>query len=118
MAGVEHVLIVEDDPSLRLLCLLNLELDGFRVSQAGTLEEARAALEPGDVDAVLLDLHVGAQSGFDLLGEIKARPDRPAVVLVTGETRLTEAQRDAADGVISKPFDVSMLAETIRAALR
>ena len=118
MTGVEHVLIVEDDRSLRLLCRVNLELDGFRVSEAGTLGAARAALAPGDVDAVLLDLHVGAESGADLLAEVKAGPRPPAVLLVTGETRLTEAQRRSADGVLAKPFDVGALAETIRQALR
>ena len=37
------VLVVDDEPSIRLLCRINLELEGFDVLEAGTLAEARAA---------------------------------------------------------------------------
>ena len=52
------VLVVDDDASLRLLCRVNLELDGFRVLEAGSLAEGTAMLAAGEFDAVLLDLHL------------------------------------------------------------
>ena len=47
------VLVVDDEQAIRLLCRVNLELDGYVVLEAGTLDEARAHLDRIDVDAVL-----------------------------------------------------------------
>ncbi len=59
-----RVLVVDDEPSLRLLCRVNLELEGYRVLEAATRrrgDDARA--RAGDIDVVLLDVHVGADDG-------------------------------------------------------
>jgi two-component system response regulator GlrR len=106
------VLVVDDDPSLRLLCRVNLELDGFAVEEAGTIEDARARIADG-VGLVLLDVHVGTASGLDLLDELKE--ERPAlpVVLLTGESGIPDAARDRADGVLAKPFEIADLTRTV-----
>jgi DNA-binding NtrC family response regulator len=106
-----HVLVVDDDQSLRLLCRINLELDGFEVTEARSLDAARAALD--GVDAVLLDVHVGSENGIDLLDEVKRdRPGLP-VVLLTGESGLPPEARGRADAVLSKPFEIADLSDTI-----
>lgn len=111
MAPHGHVLVVDDDQSLRLLCRINLELDGFEVTEARSLDAARAALE--GIDAVLLDVHVGAENGIDLLDELKRdRPELP-VVLLTGESGLPPEARGRADAVLSKPFEIGELTETM-----
>jgi two-component system nitrogen regulation response regulator GlnG len=111
MAAHGHVLVVDDDQSLRLLCRINLELDGFEVTEARSLDAARAALD--GVDAVLLDVHVGAENGIDLLDEVKRdRPELP-VVLLTGESGLPPEARGRADAVLSKPFEIGELTETM-----
>src|SRR6266516_1679429 len=110
-----RVLLVEDDASLRLLCRVNLELEGFSVLEAGTLAEARVAV-PG-VDVVLLDLNVGWEDGRVLLRELKQGADGPAVVLLTG----SELDGDAvalADGLLSKPFAPGELARAVLRAAR
>jgi DNA-binding response OmpR family regulator len=110
-----RVLLVEDDVSLRLLCRVNLELEGFSVLEAGTLAEARVAV-PG-VDVVLLDLNVGWEDGRVLLRELKQGADGPAVVLLTG----SELDADAvalADGLLSKPFAPGELARAVLRAAR
>ena len=53
------VLVVDDDASIRFLCRVNLELDGWTVREAATLADARAELSHGGVAVVLLDVHVG-----------------------------------------------------------
>ncbi len=118
MAGREHVLVVDDDPSLRLLCRVNLELDGFRVTEAGTLGDARSTLAGDDrVAAVLLDVHVGSENGLTLLGELKRdRPELP-VVLLTGESGIPAETRTLADASLSKPFEVTELAATVQRLL-
>jgi two-component system nitrogen regulation response regulator GlnG len=108
-----QVLVVDDDQSLRLLCRVNLELDGYRVVEAATLREARETLDSAEVDAVLLDVHVGHDNGIDLLDELKRdRPELP-VVLLTGESGLPADARGRADGVLPKPFDITELAQTV-----
>jgi DNA-binding NtrC family response regulator len=118
MPGPDHVLVVDDDQSLRLLCRVNLELDGFRVTEAKTLAEARAALDGDDIGVVLLDVHVGRENGLDLLAEVKAERPGVSVVLLTGESGLPPEARGGADAVLSKPFEVTELARAIAAALR
>jgi two-component system, OmpR family, KDP operon response regulator KdpE len=108
------VLVVDDDAAIRLLCRVNLELEGHRVGEAGTLDEARAALAAEPVDVVLLDLHVGSERGLDLLREL--RRDRPdvAVALLTGSPHeRISPDEAAADAVISKPFAIEQLGETV-----
>jgi DNA-binding NtrC family response regulator len=108
------VLVVDDDPSLRLLCRVNLELDGFAVQEAATVEDARSAALDAAVDCVLLDVHLGAQTTLPLLDELKReRPGLP-VALLTGESGLPPEARGRADHVIAKPFDVSRLSQTVR----
>lgn len=108
------VLVVDDDPSIRLLCRVNLELGGWRVIEAGTLEQARRALVESEVGVVLLDVHVGTADGLEFLEEL--RRDRPglAVALLTGSAETWSDDRARADGVLSKPFTLEELNETVR----
>src|SRR5688572_24424720 len=66
------VLVVDDEQSLRLLCRVNLELEGHRVREAASLAEARQEIERAIPDVILLDIHVGADDGLELLDEIEA----------------------------------------------
>ena len=107
MKAPVRVLVVDDDPSLRLLCRVNLEHAGFQVEEAGTVEEAEAALiDPPDV--VLLDVHLGGSLSTGLLGLI--HDAEIPVAIVTGSVDVSE-YRDLADAVLSKPFVPGMLVE-------
>src|SRR3954468_20040820 len=77
-----RVLVVEDDPSLRLLCRVNLELERFEVAEAATIDEARRAVDERRPDVVFLDVHLGGDSTDDLLDEL--RGEGIPVVVVTG----------------------------------
>ena len=113
-----RILVVDDDPSLRLLCRVNLELDGYPVSEAESLDAARGEIDRGGVGMVLLDVHVGRASGIELLDELKRdRPELP-VVLLTGESGLPAEARGRADGVLAKPFELSELVGTAARLLR
>jgi DNA-binding NtrC family response regulator len=108
------VLVVDDDPSIRLLCRVNLELDGWQVVEAGTVEQARSALTESEVSVVLLDVHVGTADGLQFLAEL--RRDRPGlrVALLTGSAGTTSADQARADDVLTKPFTLEKLNETVR----
>ena len=112
--GVGHsVLVVDDEPSIRLLCKVNLELEGYRVLEADTLAEARRHLRENDVDAVLLDVHVGAEDGRELVHEIRSGRPSTGIALFSGSSEVGAAASAGADAVIPKPFVLEHLIRTV-----
>jgi DNA-binding response OmpR family regulator len=108
------VLVVDDDPSIRLLCRVNLQLDGYVVTEAGTLDEARTAIAEQQPDLVILDVHVPGGDGRELLAELRAeRPELP-VALLTGSAAREDLLRAGADALIPKPFTLVELRDTVR----
>jgi DNA-binding NtrC family response regulator len=111
------VLVVDDEPAIRLLCRVNLELGGYDVREAGSLDEARRQVADG-VDVVLLDMHLGNERGDALLEELVelAIP----VAVVTGSTDLEAIAGTSATAVLGKPFTIDELESTVArlAALR
>ena len=102
------VLVVDDDASIRMLCRLNLELDGWDVREAATIREARERLE--GVDVVVLDVHLGSGSGIELLHELRHKWPDVKVAMLTGSDRLENVDSDA---VIPKPFTLEQLTSTV-----
>jgi DNA-binding NtrC family response regulator len=109
-----RVLVVEDEPSLRLLCRINLELEGYEVVEAATLADARAAIASQDLDLVLLDLHLGRESARPLLEEIHGRTPRVPVALVTGSAELHPTGEAVPDATLVKPYTIEGLLSTVR----
>jgi DNA-binding NtrC family response regulator len=112
-ADQRTVLVVDDEASLRLLCRVNLELEGHRVLEAATVGEASALLASESVDVVLLDVHVGVGSGLDVLDEIEALELPVRVVLLSGTSEIQQPLRARVDGVLGKPFSLEQLAEVV-----
>ena len=112
--GGVTVLVVDDEPSLRLLCRVNLELESYRVLEAGTLGEARRLLDSEPVDVIILDVHVGDGDGRDLLEELRARDADVRVAMLTGSADVTTGRFEAADAVMPKPFEPTELLNVVR----
>ena len=116
---MKKILVVENDPALRLLTTQLLELEGFAVSQA---ENGRLALETiaaDPPDLVLCDLLMPELSGFEVLRELTRNPKSPAIPLVflTASAMPSDREnclKDGAAGFIIKPFQHAELLETIR----
>jgi len=107
------ILVVDDEPSLRLLCRVNLELEGYRVLEAATVDIAREQLAAEPVDVVLLDVHVGTDSGLDLLDEIEALELPVRVVVLSGTSEISAELRERVDGVLGKPFALTELSAAV-----
>ena len=107
------VLVVDDDESLRMLCRVNLELEGYRVLEAPTLEAAHDLIESELIDVVLLDVHVGSGDGFTLVGDIRAARPRAGIALFTGSAEINAERRAAVDEVIPKPFSIDELSSAV-----
>ena len=110
---VKDVLVVDDERSLRLLCRVNLELDGHTVREAASLAEARGELERGTPDVILLDVHVGADDGLELLDELAALDLPTRVVLLSGSSDVGPELRKRVDFVLGKPFELDTLAAAV-----
>lgn len=113
------VLVVDDDASMRLLCRVNLELEGYRVVEAATIADAAEALSGGGVDVVLLDVHVGRDDGRDLLEVARERHPEVAVAFMTGTADPEDLRSTRADGILAKPFtltDLSLLVGRLASA--
>ena len=109
------VLVVDDAPSLRLLCRVNFELEGYRVLEAATLAAARALLDREPVDVVLLDLHLGRERGDVLVDELRRREPRVPVAIVTGSAEIGPgAEGIDADARRPKPFTIDALRDPVR----
>ena len=107
------VLVVDDDAAIRFLCRVNLELDGWTVHEAKAIEQARETLGSAPIEIVLLDVHIGVDSGLDFIGEIRERKPGIPVVLLTGSVGSPGLEGVDADAVISKPFTLDELTGTL-----
>jgi len=116
------VLIVDDESSLRALVRVNLEVDGFEVSEAVDGIEAMNMLKESTPDLILLDIMMPGKDGIEVLEDLSANEslrDIP-VILLTAKGELEDLERGAALGArghITKPFDPEQMVRTVKAAL-
>jgi DNA-binding NtrC family response regulator len=108
------ILIVDDDASLRLLCRVNLELDGYNVLEAQSVADAEDAVAAGEVDLFLLDVHVGPDDGLALMRSLRARDHGAPIVLFTGSAVFDAQTMAEADGIVPKPFRLEQLLGVVR----
>lgn len=114
-----RVLIVEDDPDIRLLFSTTLSLHGFEVCTASNGGEALAALAAGPLPAVIVaDLHMPVMDGWKLLTALRENPNVssiPVIVLTAADDPDREAPRP--DTIMIKPVSTETLVEAIEAAI-
>lgn len=116
------VLIVDDDPSIRLLLVTFLRSRGFRLTEARNGREALAKMRAGDADLVVMDLMMPEVSGWDVLRERAADPSLrriPMIVVTAADEREVAAElRDKeVHAVLAKPFDLGALLADVTSGL-
>jgi DNA-binding response OmpR family regulator len=115
------VLIVDDEPAIRLVLAEALRGWGYETVEAETGAKALAAIDAARPAAALLDINLPDSSGLDLLGEIKRRQPQTAVIMVTAETlfeNAVKALRGGADDFIGKPIKLEELRFALDQAIR
>lgn len=112
------VVVADDDEAMRLLCRVNLELEGYRVCEAGSEAEVDALLGSEDVALVLLDIHLGNDDGIEIAHKMRERhPDVP-IAFLSGSVRFGERSEALSDASIRKPFTLEELIETVHRLAR
>jgi DNA-binding NtrC family response regulator len=113
------ILVVDDERAIRLAIGDLLRADGHGVREAGSGDEALAALEGAPADLVLADLRMPGMDGLKLLEAVRARHPDTLVVLVTAqgdERTAVQALKLGAYDYLPKPFDNEEIRATVRHA--
>ncbi|MFM9977541.1 MAG: nitrogen regulation protein NR(I) [Sphingomonadaceae bacterium] len=114
------ILLVDDDPSIRLVVTEALRREGHEVRAAATVAEQVALLETFVPDVLVTDVILPDGNGLDLVPTILAkRPDLPVIVL-SAQNTLTTAVRATEQGAfeyLPKPFDLDELCRAVRDGL-
>ena len=117
----ERVLVVEDDPTLRLGLTKTLRSEGYAVETAKTGIEGveRAMNEPFDL--VILDVMLPGRNGFEVCETLRERDDDLPIIMLTAKAEEGDRVRGlrlGADDYIVKPFGLAELLARVDAALR
>jgi two-component system response regulator PilR (NtrC family) len=115
-----RILVVDDEASMLEFLGLLLEEEGYSVTVASSMTEARQTLGTNSFDLVLCDIMMPDGNGLDLLKEIKADNSRSSVIMMTAYSSTKsaiEAMKLGAYHYVSKPFDVEELKVVIQKAL-
>ncbi len=120
-ATASHILIVDDDPTIRSVLEALLEDEGFAPLTASNGQEALRMVHDDPPALILMDLMMPVMSGVDAVRELKTDPETASipVIAMSAGFILRESIEDLlADSVIAKPFDLDALIASIHAALR
>jgi two-component system, OmpR family, response regulator len=112
--GQGLVIVADDDDSIRLLCRVNLELEGYRVREATGLEEISRITKEEDVALVLLDIHLGREDGIEVARALRESRPEVAIAFLSGSVDFGERSAAVSDAAICKPFTLEELIGTVR----
>lgn len=108
------VLVVDDDPDIRLIVSDVLEFEGYQVVNASDGAEALRVIRHIRPDLVLLDMRMPVMDGWEFAVQLKQQGIMLPILMMTAAT---DARRWATDiqaqGFLSKPFDILELLEAV-----
>jgi DNA-binding NtrC family response regulator len=114
------ILVVDDEPTMQETLRWSLEADGYRVSTAGSGEDAVARMETEEFDAVITDIILPGMTGLEVLDKARSlTPPRPVILITAYATVDTavEALRRGAFDYVQKPLSLKDLQFRVRRAL-
>jgi two-component system phosphate regulon response regulator OmpR len=102
-----HILVVDDDSRIRQLLSRYLGDHGFRVTTAGTADEARSRLAGLAFDLLIVDVMMPGEDGMTLVRGLRASTDVPILMLTALSESDSRVQglESGADDYVAKPFD-------------
>jgi len=115
-AAGRHILIADDEATIRALLHDFLEEEGFRVSEAETGQQVIGALTDGGYDLILMDMRMPEMDGMAVLKEMRAKRLNVPIVMMTAYNSATtaiQATQLGAFDYITKPFELSDVLLTI-----
>lgn len=120
MIRAAHILIVDDEPNVRLMFRTSLSSEGYTLSVAEDGESALRAQQSSPSDLILLDLQMPVIDGLQTLRKLRERRDNVAVVIITAHGSVphaVEAMKLGAIDFLSKPITPDALRTTTASVL-
>jgi DNA-binding response OmpR family regulator len=115
------ILIVEDEPQMRLGLKDNFEFEGYQVDFAEDGEKGFAAVQESSYNLIILDVMLPKISGFDLLKQIRNQGNNTPVIMLTAKGEEIDRVLGlelGADDYVTKPFSLRELLARVKAILR
>lgn len=115
------VLIIDDDPGVRKFLARVLDVHGWESEAVARPSEARPVLAEADFDAILLDVSMPGETGWEFLEAIRAEGDDTPVIFLTAHQTVEERVRGlrlGADDYVVKPFEPDELIARLEAVYR
>jgi DNA-binding NtrC family response regulator len=115
-----RILIVEDDPHVRLACVQAMQLAGLPVEGVASAEEALPRVTEGAVGVVVTDMRLPKADGLSLVKLCQQHDATLPVIMITGHGDVSlavDAMRSGAYDFITKPFASERLVDVVRRAL-
>ena len=114
---MEKILVVDDDVSILKVLQMRLESEGYAVTAASEIREAKERIAAESFDLALLDLKLDGGTGIELMKSLReVDPDLPVIILTAHGTieSAVEAMKEGAYSYLTKPFDNRELMVQIR----
>jgi DNA-binding response OmpR family regulator len=115
-----RVLVIEDDPGIRMVLRTALSDEGFAVVESTTGEEALAISQQEELDLALVDLRLPGIQGLDVVRSLRGFGQLPIIIVtaMSDSHDVVAGLEAGADDYIVKPFVAKELTARVRALLR
>jgi len=120
MPGLNHILVVDDEPMIREILRETLEQEGYRVSEAENGKVAYDKIHEIGYDLVLTDVKMPVMDGFTLMKNLGDMTDSLPVIVITSFSDIdvaVDAIRLGAYDYLVKPFNISQVTMSVQRAL-
>ena len=117
----QKILVIEDEPGIRLALKDELEFEGFEVVLAEDGPAGLTAIQRARPDLILLDLMLPGRNGFQVCEELRSQGNRTPIIVITARNQEADKVRGlelGADDYVTKPLSLAELVARIRAVLR
>jgi DNA-binding NtrC family response regulator len=116
---MRRLLVVEDDPAVRLTVTTFLELEGYDVDAVASTGEALERLSEHSYPIVISDIYIDDRTGLDVLNAARNKDPKCSVILMTARGTMETvmaATRGGAFDYVAKPFEIDRMLDTIKRA--
>jgi DNA-binding response OmpR family regulator len=111
-----RVLIVDDEPTIRMVARLMLERAGYAVEEASDAAESLALVRAAEPFAlILLDVTLPDRSGIEIIPDLRAAASWARIILTSGKAE-EDVPDHGADSYLPKPFTKDQLVAAVRTA--
>jgi DNA-binding NtrC family response regulator len=117
---MKRILIVDDEPNVRLIYRVTLETEGYAVEESGTAEEALQKMRRSPADLAILDLRMPGADGLTLLAEMRQAQILTPAIIITAFSDVPNAVKAMKLGAIDflqKPLRPEELRSVVREVL-